>query len=106
MAAESPAVKCSWNFDRLVPADWNSADELVTIPDALTRVGNAQGICTVQYAAEKCMAPVHERVPLCSGMTISIDAGEQCSSHRTHGRLLTPKMITACEAIIGTLVAT
>jgi hypothetical protein len=80
-AAQSPALKCSWNIGALLtPKGGSFPGDTTRVPDTITRVGIAQGICTVQHQAEDCLAARHGRVPLCAGMTISIDAGEHCSA--------------------------
>lgn len=73
---QSPAIKCTWNIGAYLAVGRDLPVNTTIVPDAITRVGQAQGICTVQYAAEDCMAVQHGKVPLSAGMAISIDAGE------------------------------
>jgi hypothetical protein len=72
---QSPAVKCTWSFAMQV-SEFDPLPNITVVPSKPKRVGMAQGICTVQYAAEDCMAVQHGKVPLSAGMAISIDAGE------------------------------
>lgn len=67
----------------MVDIEYPYYTSIFDVPDSITRIGTAQGICTVQHAVDECLASGHHRVPLCGGMTISIDAGKDSAASHT-----------------------